>query len=146
MFSLIMIDYPLSFISVSTWNYFWWSSRRDYSENVLLFGFCLMLKSWGGPLGLWGAWQLTVVWLKLICSQIKFCHGIACSFMGKRLRACVWTNRQMNKDKDFLRSLRRDKSIGHVWGFIFHCFLILLLNTKIHKFLTRWSFTFYVGE
>ena len=32
MFSLNMVDYPMSFLMLSTLNFFWCLSQRDYSE------------------------------------------------------------------------------------------------------------------
>ena len=40
MFSLNMVDYPMSFLLLSTWDFFWWTSRGDHSKMFLLFEFC----------------------------------------------------------------------------------------------------------
>ena len=37
MFSLNMVDYSMSFLSLYTWDYFCWTSRGDHSEPFLLF-------------------------------------------------------------------------------------------------------------
>ena len=40
MFSLNMVDYSLTFLLLSTWDFFCWTSRGDHSEPFLLFDFC----------------------------------------------------------------------------------------------------------
>ena len=40
MFQLNMVDYPMSFLSLSTWNLFCWRSRGDHSKMFLLTVFC----------------------------------------------------------------------------------------------------------
>ena len=40
MFSLNMVDYPMSFLLLSTWNLFGWTSRGDHYKMFLLFEFC----------------------------------------------------------------------------------------------------------
>ena len=71
MCSLSMVDYPMSFLSLSTWNVFGWTSRGDHSKMFLLCEFCcgtppscLKVISWvayrilvSSPFGLW-AWEL----------------------------------------------------------------------------------------
>ena len=37
---LTMVDYPVSFLLLSTWIFFWWTSRGDHSKMFLLFEFC----------------------------------------------------------------------------------------------------------
>ena len=37
MFSLNMVDYSMSFLSLYTWDFFCWTSRGDHSEPFLLF-------------------------------------------------------------------------------------------------------------
>ena len=32
MFSLNMVDYPMSFLLLSRWNFFWWTSTSDLSK------------------------------------------------------------------------------------------------------------------
>ena len=34
---LTMLDYPVSFLLLSTWIFFWWTSRGDHSKKFLLF-------------------------------------------------------------------------------------------------------------
>ena len=40
MFFLTMVDYPMSFLLLSTGNFFLWTSRRDHSKIFLLFEIC----------------------------------------------------------------------------------------------------------
>ena len=40
MFSLV--DYPMSFLSLSTSVFIWWTSRGDHSRTFLLFEFCCL--------------------------------------------------------------------------------------------------------
>ena len=39
MFSLNMVDYSMSFLLLSSWDFFCWTSRGDHSEPFLLFDF-----------------------------------------------------------------------------------------------------------
>ena len=60
MFSLNMVDYSLTFLLLSTWDFFCWTSRGDHSEPFLLFEvYCgtppSCLKVGGGWVGgVWG--------------------------------------------------------------------------------------------
>ena len=55
MFSLNMVDYSMSFLSLYTSDFFFWTSRGDHSEPFLLF----MLKSYGwGVVGWVGGWPM----------------------------------------------------------------------------------------
>ena len=40
MFSLNMVDYPMSFLLLSSWIFFWWTSTGDHSKMFLLFEYC----------------------------------------------------------------------------------------------------------
>ena len=62
MFSLNMVDYSMSFLLLSTWVFFCWTSRGDHSEPFLLFDFlcgtlpsCSKVMGWGG-----GPWDFSV--------------------------------------------------------------------------------------
>ena len=47
MFSLNMVDYPMSYLLLSTSpeRFFWWTSRGDHSKTFLLLLYSFMLKS-----------------------------------------------------------------------------------------------------
>ena len=57
MFSLSMVDYPMSFLSMSTWNFYGWTSRGDHSKPFLLS------ESWvrGRVGGRWVAFRILVL-------------------------------------------------------------------------------------
>ena len=66
MFSLNMVDYPMSFLLLSSWIFFWWISTGDHSKVFLLFEYCggtppSCLKVMGGVgwVG-WGAHEILV--------------------------------------------------------------------------------------
>ena len=55
MFSLTMVDFPMSFLLLSSWNFFCWTSTGDHSKMFLLFEYCCgtppsCLKVMGGGL------------------------------------------------------------------------------------------------
>ena len=65
MFSLNMVDYPMTFLLLSTWDFFWWTSRGDHSKMFLLFEFCCgtppsCLKVRGWVVGGWVAYCILV--------------------------------------------------------------------------------------
>ena len=39
-FSLNMVDYPMSFLLLSSWIFFWWTSTGDNSKMFLFIVFC----------------------------------------------------------------------------------------------------------
>ena len=68
MFTLNMVDYPMSFLSMST--FFWWTSREDHSKMFLLFEFCcetppscLKVRGWVEPESMW--------WSQSLCGGLQ---------------------------------------------------------------------------
>ena len=68
MFTLNMVDYPMSFLSMST--FFWWTSREDHSRMFLLFEFCcetppscLKVRGWVEPESMW--------WSQSLCGGLQ---------------------------------------------------------------------------
>ena len=68
MFTLNMVDYPMSFLSMST--FFWWTSREDHSKMFLLFEFCcetppscLKVRGWVEPESMW--------WSQSLCGGLE---------------------------------------------------------------------------
>ena len=74
MFSLNTVDYSMSFLLLSTQNFFCWTSRGDHSEPFLLFEVycgippsCLKVRGGGG-----GWWWWWVAWSNLVSAQGPF--------------------------------------------------------------------------
>ena len=84
MFSLNMVDYPMSFLSLSTWNLFCWRSRGDHSKMFLLIVFCC-----GTPpsclkvMGWW--WVVVVAWSNLVSAQGPLVLGLGLRVWGQGL-------------------------------------------------------------
>ena len=73
MFSLNMMDYPMSFFLLSSWIFFWLTSTGDHSKTFLLFEYCCGIppscsKVMGGGGGGW--W--VVAWSNLVSAQGPF--------------------------------------------------------------------------
>ena len=82
MFSLNIVDYSMSFFSLSTWDFFRWTIRGDHSEPFLLFvvycGTHEILVSAQGPLVLgFGVWGLGPGLDNLNVIPFRRCVGIS---------------------------------------------------------------------
>ena len=72
MFSLNMVDYPMSFPLLSSWIFFWWTSTGDHSKMFLLFEYCCgtppsCLKVYG-----WWWWWWWVAYSILVSAPVPF--------------------------------------------------------------------------
>ena len=68
--TLNMLDYLMSFPSLSTRDCFWWTSRGDHSKMFLLFEFCcgtppscLKVRGWVEPESMW--------WSQSLCGGLQ---------------------------------------------------------------------------
>ena len=80
MFSLNMVDYPMSFLLLYTWNFFCWRSRGEHSKMFLLIVFCCgtppsCFKVMGWVVGGWLV-VVVVAWSNLVSAQGPLVLGL----------------------------------------------------------------------
>ena len=76
MFSLKMVDYPMSFLSLSTWIFFGWQLLKDFIVSSWPLWDYLGFRTYGNFVGALGAWGLRIRSHGLTIIYVFLCHWL----------------------------------------------------------------------